>query len=183
MFVVYGWIAGLCAFAQGTFNASNNYIPPGASQKAFVWDSRTGLPLAKTMGRVQIINQADGVTLSPNGDAGVGLTLDGLFFINGIVVPGAGNGSSVDLIVRAWDASTGGTWATAGVRSEPGTGLVRVTNLMTGLVPPATFQNDSNFVGLTVGFVIPEPSAAALALLGIGGMTLVVRRKASSLGG
>ena len=31
MFVVYGWIAGLCAFSQGMFNASNNYIPPGGS--------------------------------------------------------------------------------------------------------------------------------------------------------
>jgi hypothetical protein len=171
-----GLIAGLLAYAQGTFNASNNYTVPGASQKAFVLDAVSNLPLSKAVGKVQIINTADGSTLSPNGDAGVALTLDGLFFINGLVVPGAATGASANILVRAWDSSTGATWATAGSRSAPNSGLITVSNLGGGPTPAATFSANSNWSGLTVG-VIPEPSVVALAALGIAGLFFVARRK------
>lgn len=173
-----GLIAGLLAYAQGTFNASNNYTPTGAASKAFVLDAATGLPLSKAVGKVQIINVADGSTLSANGDAGVALTLDGLFFINGLVVPGVATGGSANILVRAWDSSTGATWATATSRSAPNSGVITVNSLGGGTTPAATFAANSNFVGLSVeGAVIPEPSVIALAALGVAGLFFVARRK------
>ncbi len=174
-----GLMAGFSAFPQGNFNASNNYIPPGATEKAFILDGRTGLPLSKTVGKVQIINAIDGVTLSPLGDAGVALPLDGLFFINGLIVPGVPTGGTAYVIVRAWDSTTGDTWADAGCRSAPNSGLVTVNNLSGGAAPPATFRDDSNFVGLQV-CPIPEPPTIALAVLGIAGLFLFGRREKPS---
>jgi hypothetical protein len=171
-----GLIAGLLAYAQGTFNASNNYNIPGTTTKAFVLDGTSGLPLSKATGKVQIINVADGSTLSANGDSGVGLSLDGLFFINGLIVPGVGTGGSANILVRAWDSATGATWATAVNRSAPNSGLVTVNSLGGGPTPAATFSANSNFIGLTVEG-IPEPSVIALAALGIAGLFFVARRK------
>lgn len=168
-----GMFAALSAFAQGTFNASNNYTVPGASTKAFVFASNGTTPLAKANGRVEIINAADGSTLSPGGSAGVPLTLDGIFFINGLTVPGAATGSSANIIVRAWDSSTGADFASAGSKAQ---GLITVSNLGGGPTPAATFAANSNWNGLTVS-VIPEPSTVALAALGVAGLFFVARRK------
>lgn len=170
--------AALSAFAQGTFNASNNFTVPGASTRAFIFNPvpNNTTPVLKANGRVQIINPADGSTLSPGGAAGVPLTLDGLFFINGLSVPGAGTGSSANILVRAWDASTGATWADAIVRSPANSGLITVNNLGGGPTPAATFAANSNWTGLTLE-VVPEPSTVALAALGVAGLFFVARRK------
>lgn len=169
-----GLTAGSCAFSQAYFNANNNYTPVGASQKAFVLDGRTGAPLSKDVGRVQIIHSADGVTLSPNGDLGVALSLDGLFFINGLV-PGEPYGASTVIVVRAWDSSTGATWADASCRSEPNSGFVIVNSLGGGTLPGATFYWNSNFRGLEV-CPIPEPTTVSLAVLGLAGLFLGIAR-------
>jgi hypothetical protein len=172
-----GLIAAFSAYAQGTFNASNNYIPTGGTAKAFILDGSTGLPYSKATGKVQIINVADGSTLSPNGDAGVSLSLDGLFFINGLVVPGVASGGSATILVRAWDSASGATWSTATFRTAADSGIITVSNLGGGPTPAATFAANSNFVGLTV--VVPEPSTIALAALGVAGLFFVARRKNS----
>ncbi|MBN9692839.1 MAG: PEP-CTERM sorting domain-containing protein [Verrucomicrobia bacterium] len=171
-----GMFAALSAFAQGTFNASNNYTVPGASTKAFVFAPGGTTPLAKATGKVSIQNAADGSFLSPNGAAGVALTLDGIFFINGLTVPGAATGSSANIIVRAWDSASGATWADALVRSDAASGLITVSNLGGGPTPAATFAANSNWAGLTVN-VVPEPSTVALAALGVAGLFFVARRK------
>jgi hypothetical protein len=168
-----GFVAALSAYAQGTFNASNNYTPTGASAKAFILNP-AGLPLAKANGRVEILNAADQATLSPNGSAGVALTLDGLFFINGLTVPGVATGGSANIIVRAWDVTTGATFAAA---TDKISGLVTVSSLGGGTTPAATFAANSNFVGLQLTGVIPEPSTVALAALGVAGLFFVARRK------
>ena len=175
LLTAFGLIAALTAYAQGTFNASNNYTVPGATQKAFILDP-AGSPLAKANGRVEIINAADGSTLSPGGDAGVALTLDGLFFINGLSVPGTTTGGTANIIVRAWDATSGGTWASALTRSPATSGLITVTSLGGGTTPAATFAQNSNFAGLSVE-IVPEPSTIALAALGVAGLFFVARRK------
>lgn len=168
-----GMFAALSAFAQGTFNASNNFTPTGASTKAFIFATDGTTPLAKANGRVEILNAADMSTLSPGGSAGVALTLDGLFFINGLSVPGTSTGGSANIIVRAWDSTTGATFAEALTRTS---GLITVSSLGGGTTPAATFAANSNFVGLTVA-VIPEPSTVALAALGVAGLFFVARRK------
>jgi hypothetical protein len=170
-----GFLAALSAYAQGTFNASNNYIPTGQTAKAFILDS-AGLPLAKANGRVEILNAADQASLSPGGSAGVALSLDGLFFINNLVVPGVATGGTAPIVVRAWDSTTGATFAEATSKIS---GLVTVSSLGGGTTPAATFGANSNFIGLQLagGPVIPEPSTVALAALGVAGLFFVARRK------
>jgi len=169
--------AGLSALAQGTFNASNNYIPTGATAKAFVLGS-DGLPVPKANGYVQILNAADQSTLSPNGDAGVAFGGAGLFFVNDLIVPGVPTGGTASIVVRTWDITTGATWDVATSKSS---GLVTVTGLGGGTTPNATFAANSNFVGLQLsggtGPVTPEPSTIALAAFGLVGLVFVARRK------
>jgi hypothetical protein len=170
-----GLLAALSAYAQGTFNASNSYVPTGATAKAFVLDA-LGVPLLKANGRVEILNAADQASLSPNGAAGVALGADGLFFINNLVVPGVAAGGSANIVVRAWDVTTGATFADATAKSS---GLVTVSPLGGGPTPAATFAANSNFVGLTLsaGPIVPEPSTIALAAFGVAGLFFVARRK------
>jgi len=168
-----GMVAAVsAAYAQGTFNANNNFTPAGASAKAFVL-GLDGNPLAKANGRVEILS--GGTSLSPNGSAGVALTLDGLFFINGLVAPGAGLGGTANLVVRAWDVTTGATYAAATSR---GSVNVVISSLGGGTTPPATFGNNSDFKGLKLegGGVIPEPSTVALGALGAAALLFARRR-------
>lgn len=137
-----GSLVEFAAVAQGTFNANNNFVTVGASSKAFVLDE-SGNPLAKAKGRVEILS--GGVTLSPGGNLGVPLTLDGLFFINGMAVPGVGLGGTAIVVVRAWDVSSGATYDAALVRAMT---IVTVNNLGGGTTPPASFGNNSDFKGL-----------------------------------
>lgn len=169
-----GMVAAVsAAYAQGTFNANNNFIPAGASAKAFILGT-DGNPLAKANGRVEILEGS--TSLSANGSAGVALTLDGLFFVNGLASGTAGLGGTANLVVRAWDASTGSTYATATSR---GSVSVVISGLGGGTTPPATFGNNSDFKGLKLeGTVIPEPSTVALAALGVAGLFVMARRKA-----
>ncbi|MBM3901967.1 MAG: PEP-CTERM sorting domain-containing protein [Verrucomicrobia bacterium] len=167
-----GMVAAVsAAYAQGTFNANNNFVPAGASAKAFILGT-DGNALAKANGRVEILEGS--TTLSPNGSAGVALTLDGLFFINGLASGSAGLGGTANLVVRAWDVTSGATYDTALVR---GAVNVVVSSLGGGTTPPATFGNNSDFKGLSVS-VIPEPSTVAFAALGVAGLFVVARRKA-----
>jgi hypothetical protein len=180
--IAFSLISTVSALAQGTFNASNNFTVPGASTKAFIFYPNGTTPVAKANGRVTIQNTADGSFLSPGGAAGVALTLDGLFFINGLSVPGVPTGGTANILVRAWDASTGATWNDALVRSFMHSGFITVSNLGGGPTPAATFSANSNWSGLTLeGTYIPEPSTVALAALGVAGLFFVAHRRTSWL--
>lgn len=166
-----GVVAAFAAQAQGVFNANNNFTPTGAAERAFIKDVG-GANLSKATGKVEFV-LADGTSLTAGGSAGVSLTADGLFFINGVTVPGVGVGGTANIIVRAWDSSTGATYDAALERASAN---VTVTGLGGGTTPPATFALNSNFTGLTLA-VVPEPSTYALAAAGAVGLFLVARRK------
>ena len=151
--LVLGILLACTAAAQGTFNANNNFTPGGASTKAFILDE-TGNVLAKAKGRVEVL--FGNTTLSPKGTAGVPLTLDGLFFINGLAVPGVPTGGTATLAVRAWDVSSGATYDTALVRAMT---WVTITSLGGGTTPPATFGNNSDFKGLRLQGTPAGPEA------------------------
>lgn len=144
--------------AQGTFNASNSFIPPGGS-RAYLICGGWGEPMPKARGRVMIVHNAPGLPiLSPNGQAGVPLTLDGLFFINGLVVPGVQPNECADLIVQAWDVASGPTWDSAVVKNMVD---VRICQLGGPDTPPATFAANSNFFGMELEWC-PYPTWAGL---------------------
>lgn len=142
--VLWNLLVLIPVLAEGTFNANNNFVPAGATQKAFVLDT-DGTPLQAGRGRVEVVLLPSLITLSPGGASGEALTLDGLFFVNGLVVPPANVGDGVDILVRVWDAMTGDTYEQAFSKAET---IVRVSNLGGGLTPPATFGENSDFRGM-----------------------------------
>ncbi len=163
-----GLAAWITAHAQIGFHARNNFIPSGATEPAYVRDP-FGLPLAVSNGRVQIINSADGSTLSPGGEGGASLTLPGLFFLSNIAVPGAQPLESAHILIRAWDVSSGPTWSQATLRSDDllgGTVTVRNLYYLNAGAPPTTLMHDSDFRGLQL-VSIPEPTMFGLAIFGL----------------
>jgi len=168
-----GCLAALSVEAQGIFSANNNYTPIGASDRALIRCGH-GVPVSKAVGRVEFV-LPDGRSLTPGGAAGVPLLANGLFSITGITVPGVPVGGTANIIVRAWDSSTGPTYYDALLRGEVN---VTITDLGGGIKPPATFALNSNFTGITFMFcVVPEPSTYALAVVGVVGVLLAARRR------
>ena len=155
----------LSAFAQGTFNGKNTSTSPllGAD----------GLKLSKATGRVEIL--VGGTVLSTAKNT---LAADGIFSLGVITVPNAASGSTVAVTVRAWDTSAGATYTAAFVANNGGFAATtfNVEGLATGSTPPPAM---ANFTGLQLGgtTVIPEPTTIALAVLGLGGLLIVSRRK------
>jgi MYXO-CTERM domain-containing protein len=117
----------------------------------------------------------DSSTLTINGVSGSPATFGtaaqaGYFTGGSRIITGASGGTTVTLQVRAWATATGSSWDTATIRGE--SNLIQYT-LATS---PAT---PNNMVGLQAFNVapVPEPSAIALGLLGLGAVALIRRRK------
>jgi len=127
----------------GTFNCSNNFIPSGASEKAFVLGP-DGAPLGKATGRVEIL-AADGSVLSTVQDGtGNPLAADGLFFLGVMSVPGGSLGGAGRVTLRAWDSASGATFAEASVKGQT---AINLPSLDGGIKPPDNLS-DSDFRGL-----------------------------------
>ncbi len=139
-------VVGPSAAAQGVVTFSNNFVPAGQSRRAFITDINGNL-VPKGIGRVQFLTP-NGLILTPNGELGVPLILDGLFVINDVVIPGTQPGDSVTLIVRAWNAvDLDTTFATA---EQVAWATFTVGPLRNRFVPAATLAQDSDFSGLTL---------------------------------
>ena len=178
------------ATAQGTFNLNNNYVPSGATDKAYVLDM-FGKPASVEFTRIEFLlhrpnlnNGFDYVLLFP----ATSLTLDGLFFMNGLMT-GGNVGDTCQITIRAWDIRYGSPpdkvdnslrnmcnqfdrsiWNDETV--------VTINNLGGGVVPPATLGLNSDFRGLDFRYpVVPEPSTYALMALGLIGVFFINKRK------
>jgi len=155
---------------QGTVNLNNNFIPPGGSEKAYI----LGLdcePMAKAVGRVEVLS-ADGTLISPVQDGtGNSFGADGLFSLGVLAVPGSQPGGSGTIFIRAWDNSTGPTYATATVKVES---LVTLTGLGGGVIPPPSLGEAGNFTGIAI---CPEPGSWAMAAVGLAVTGCVIRRR------
>lgn len=159
--------AGLSALAQvGNVNLNNNFTPAGATAKAFILGADSQ-PLAKALGSVEILDSTGAVIQSG------GLGANGLFFLGVTDIPGTTPGGAGSIIIRAWDNSTGSSYATA---TSKGQAIVTLTGLGGGAIPPPGLGTAGNFTGLQLT-VIPEPSTVALAALGMVGLLFVARRK------
>jgi PEP-CTERM motif len=159
------------ALAQdGTFSGSN--IIGGVRQYIYEEDWQTLLP--KANGAVQFVY--NGTVLG----AGVyPFIANGLFSVGTINVPNMA-GQSVDIEIDVWDKSTAATYK--GALSNIGGHFLWPQTVYITLGgagnPPAT---PAALVGFTGGHLldltVPEPSALALAALGLGGLFFLGRRR------
>jgi len=171
-------LAAGSAFAQGTINFSTKItgtvdakvfygVPGGATSPAGA-DYSAQLYVGAAGGALSAVGSA----VPFRGDAGIGYITAG----GKVAVPGIAGGSSASVELRAWKTSLGASYEAAlaaGGGVNVGKSAPITITLGGGGTPPAP---DANLAGLQ-GFVIPvpEPSIAALGLLGAG--LLVIRRK------
>ncbi|MGE3309439.1 MAG: PEP-CTERM sorting domain-containing protein [Limisphaerales bacterium] len=165
------------ALAQGTVNFATR---SGTAVNAPVTYAGGGNVLGTGDAAVwgQLYVSAPGGTLAAAGapvpfrsDAGAGFITAG----GTVEIPGTTVGGSGQVKLVAWYASQGATYAEAMGKGLGGFGesaVLTVNGLGGGTTPPALL---AGLQGFSVSAVVPEPSIAALGLLGAG--LLLIRRK------
>lgn len=162
------------AFAQGTFTLSN-LNTPGRPQ---IFD-RDGTPIAGANFLVDVLvkNPTSGnfETVLRNGAAFTGVAPltgnnAGLFNASGMSVPFIAPGAGAEMMVRAWDVTSGATYASALYKGDVTFTVAALGGAGTPPSLPATLANFTSFT------LVPEPSTYALAALGLGSL-LLFRRK------
>jgi hypothetical protein len=156
------------AFAQGTLNASN----AGAFgvRPIYVYIDASQPWLAGTSVMVELWGGPSAGSLSLLATGPV--VANGLFALGTVVVPGVVPGGDAFVQVRAWESTSGATYASASWKdSSP------VFTAVTGGAgsPPTTPGDLRNWFG-GVSVVVPEPGSVALVGIGIAAMALVRRR-------
>jgi hypothetical protein len=163
-------LVSLSAFAQGQVNF-NTHITSGTiiDARVFKPDGTT----AETAGFGQLFIVGAGNVYTPLTPAGAFKTsAGGAGYINAgaaTAPAGFGNGTTVSVVLRAWEGSAGSTFDTAQIKGE--SAPISVT-----LVEAPGTPND--LVGLQ-GFTltgVPEPTTLALGAIGLGAL-LIRRRK------
>jgi hypothetical protein len=176
------------AFAQGTLNFANRVT--GVFQAQVTYEGDATLPAGPAGNNFwgQLLAAAPGGTLAPVGspvefrnDAGIGYITSG-----GVVtVPGVAGGSPAQVEMVAWHKSLGNDWAAASAAGMGGIGRSGVITVNTGGggTPPSPASNlgvaggtaANTLQAFQISTLVPEPSIAALGLLGAG--LLLIRRK------
>jgi len=169
-------LSGVSSYAQGVINGFNAFKPTGSLVNAIVNDvvNDVGVTsaLLAAVGRVEVL-ALDGTVLSSVKDgSGNALVAPGIFSLGTMTIPGSTVGQPASVLLRAWDSSTGSTYANALESAS-----ITVTfPTVGGATAPSNFVLASNFTGLTLQ-IIPEPSTMALAAIGVAGLFFVARRK------
>lgn len=165
------------ALAQGTVNFTTK---SGTAVDAVVTYAGGGKVLGTGADAIlgQLYASAPGGTLAAVGspvpfrsDAGSGYITAG----GEVSIPGTALGGSASVKLVAWYSSQGATYAEASGKNAGGfaeSAVITVNGLGGGTTPPALLAGLSGFA---VPAVVPEPSIAALGLLGAG--LLLIRRK------
>jgi len=169
--------AAASAFAQGTVAFGNRVTSAGID--APVTDS-TGAKIDGAAGWAQLLAGPAGGALAPVGDPVNFRSGAAAGYITTVTVPvpTVAAGSPADLQMVAWDAAVGGTYDAAMASGMGGMGASGVlSGITTGGAgsPPSLPANMTGLTAFSIAPVVPEPSIAALGLLGAG--LLVIRRK------
>jgi hypothetical protein len=171
--------AAASVLAQGTVNFATRVSGQvDAPVRYTALDGTTGLAGNNYWG--QLLAGPAGGTLAPIGqpvefrnDAGIGYITAG----GAVAIPGVAGGSAADVRLVAWDKTLGND-AMAAMQAAGGWGQSAVVNIAAtgnpGAIPPTTAANLTGLQGFTMT-AVPEPSIAALGLLGAG--LLLIRRK------
>jgi hypothetical protein len=168
-------LAAASAYAQGTVNFATRVTgqvdAPVTYQGAKAGDAYYG----------QLYAGAKGGTLAAVGqpvpfrsDAGIGYITAG----GAVAVPGVAGGAEADIRLVAWAKSQGATYDAAKALNMGGWNESPIITVKTGnpdAVPPTVAANLVGLQGFEISPIIPEPSIAALGLLGAG--LLLIRRK------
>jgi len=176
------------AYAQGTLNFANRVSGVVDAQVTYQGDSTIPQGPAGNQFWGQLLAAAPGGTLAPVGqpvefrnDAGIGYITAG-----GVVsVPGVAGGSPAEVRMVGWHKSLGNDYAAAVAAGTGGVGQSAIITVNTGGggTPPGPAANlgvaggtaANTLAGFQVSTLVPEPSIAALGLLGAG--LLLIRRK------
>jgi hypothetical protein len=176
------------AFAQGTLNFANRVTGVFDARATYEGDGTIPAGPAGNQFWGQLLAGAPGGALAPVGqpvefrnDAGIGYITSG-----GVVtVPGVAGGSPAQVEMVAWHKSLGDTWAAAEAANMGGIGRSGVITVNTGGggTPPSPAANlgqaggtaQNTLQAFQISTLVPEPSIAALGLLGAG--LLLIRRK------
>ena len=167
------------AFAQGTVNFANKSGTAIDAPVTYAGGGRvTGTGAGAVLG--QLYAAAPGGTLAAVGvpvpfrdGAGAGYITAG-----GTINVGVAAGSPAQVKLVAWYSSQGATYADAMAKGAGGVGesaVITVAATGGGGSPPALPAALTGLQGFSVSAIVPEPSVAALGLLGAG--LLLIRRK------
>jgi hypothetical protein len=176
------------SYAQGTLNFANRVSGVFSAQVTYAGDPALPAGPAGNSFWGQLYAAAPGGALAAIGspvefrnDAGIGYITSG-----GVVnVPGVAGGSPAQVKLVAWHKSLGNDYTAAVAQGLGGWGESAVITVNTGGggTPPAPAANlgvvggtaANTLAGFEVRSLVPEPSMAALGLLGAG--LLLIRRK------
>lgn len=176
------------AYAQGTLNFANRVTGVFSAQVTYQGDATLPAGPAGNNFWGQLYTAAPGGTLAAVGspvefrnDAGIGYITSG----GSVSVPGVAGGSPAQVQMVAWHKSLGNDYAAAKAQGLGGWGESGVITVNTGGggTPPAPPANlgvaggtpANTLQAFQVSTLVPEPSIAALGLLGAG--LLLIRRK------
>lgn len=172
---VVGVFAAASVMAQGTIDFSN--IKTAGRPKVFDKDGTTALAGNGFFVDLLVKNPAtgnyEGVTkggVAYTGSPFLAGANAGLFSGGTLVVPFVAPDAKADVLVRAWDVSSGATYASALYKGEIAFSIDKLGGAGSPPTLPAVIANFKSFA------LVPEPSTYALAALGLGGL-LLFRRK------
>lgn len=172
---VVGVFAAASVLAQGQIDFSN--IKTAGRPKIFDKDGTTAIAGANFLVDILVKNPAtgnyEGVTKAGaayNGSAPLSGVSAGLFSGGVLTVPFLAGDAKADVMVRAWDVTSGATYASALYKGEISFSIDKLGGAGNPPTLPAVIANFTSFA------LVPEPSTYALAALGLGGL-LLFRRK------
>ncbi|HEX5354720.1 MAG TPA: PEP-CTERM sorting domain-containing protein [Aquabacterium sp.] len=169
MFNVFFTASGSGTYANNTFSSAASDVAPGATQ--LVWDPASALTLSIAGNGAMTF---DGLVY----DAGQSAVIGDVHFVNGATKFDFADVSvfSVGPLTPAFSTlSTGGT--VSGDFALSATGLGGVAKTL-GITVPIPAQNVGKLTMTSTGIpAVPEPSTAALGLLGMAGIVTTLARR------